>query len=49
MNRFLPLAEETGLTTRGVQNANAELVRSGWWQVVRGGGPRSHECLRTAA
>jgi len=32
------LADETGLTTRGVQKAIAELVRSGWWQVVRGGG-----------
>ena len=32
------LADETRLTTRGVQKAIAELVRSGWWQVVRGGG-----------
>jgi hypothetical protein len=35
------LADETGLTTRGVQKGIAELVRSGWWQVVRGGG-RGH-------
>jgi hypothetical protein len=32
------LAEETGRTARGVQKAIAELERSGWWHVVRGGG-----------
>ena len=32
------LAEETGRTARGVQKAIAQLERSGWWHVVRGGG-----------
>lgn len=38
------LAEETGLTTRGVQKAIPELEQGGWWNVVRGGG-----CGRTNA
>jgi len=32
------LAKETRLTTRGIQKAVAELEKSGWWHVVRGGG-----------
>jgi Helix-turn-helix domain len=32
------LADETGLTGRGVVKAIAELRKSGWWQIDQGGG-----------
>jgi hypothetical protein len=46
------LANETGLTSRGVQKAVAELRNSGWWQVTQGVG-RGHTnsyapCLKKA-
>jgi hypothetical protein len=35
------LAEETGLTVRGIEKAIAELRESGWWKINQGGG-RGH-------
>jgi len=32
------LADETGLTVRGVEKAIAELRKSGWWKIKQGGG-----------